>query len=92
MNETLEEAAEKYAQELLKAKTILYHEKTWIKAIFIWVAKWQVERIENEYKQLINELELLAKDNNLGERYRAGITASIWRMKELFKQFKKNKL
>ena len=45
---TLEEAAERYSEELLEAKTIQPHEKTWIKAMFIWVAKWQAERMYSE--------------------------------------------
>ena len=43
--ETLEEAAEKYSLELLEAKTIDPHEKTWIKSMFIHIVKWQQERM-----------------------------------------------
>jgi hypothetical protein len=46
--ETLEESAERYSEELLEAKTIQPHEKTWIKAMFIWVAKWQAEKMYSE--------------------------------------------
>ena len=46
--ETLEEAAEKYSLELLEAKTIQPHEKTWIKSMFIYIAKWQAERMYSE--------------------------------------------
>ena len=46
-HETLEEAAEKYSLELLEAKTIEPHEKTWIKSMFIHIAKWQAERLSN---------------------------------------------
>lgn len=42
--ESLEEAAEKYVQELLEANTIQPHEKTWIKSIFIHVAKSDAAR------------------------------------------------
>ena len=50
--ETLEEAAERYSQELLDAKAIQFHEKSWIKAMFIWVAKWQAERMYSEEEVL----------------------------------------
>jgi hypothetical protein len=55
-NETLEEAAEKYSLELLEAKTIQPHEKTWIKSMFIYIAKWQAERMysEEEVLDLLN--------------------------------------
>jgi hypothetical protein len=46
--ETLEEAAEKYSMELLEAKTIQPHEQSWIKAMFVWVAKWQAKRMYSE--------------------------------------------
>jgi hypothetical protein len=39
LKETIEEAAEKYSLELLEAKTIEPHEKTWIKSMFIHIAK-----------------------------------------------------
>ena len=60
-----------------------------VKKLMVNMAKWQSERIENESEQLINELESLVKDNNLGESYRAGIMTSIWRIKKWFEQFKK---
>jgi len=46
--ETLLEVAERYSLELLEAKTIQPHEKTWIKAIFILGIKWQSERSYSE--------------------------------------------
>lgn len=46
--ETLEEAAERYSLELLETKTIEPHEKTWIKSIFIHIAKYQAERMYSE--------------------------------------------
>jgi hypothetical protein len=45
MENELEEAAEKYSLELLEAKTIDPHEKTWIKSMFIHIVKWQQERM-----------------------------------------------
>ena len=45
--ETIESAAERYAKELIEAKTIEQHEKTWIKSVFIHIAKWQ-EKTFNE--------------------------------------------
>ena len=45
---TLEEAAENYSLELLEANTIRFHEKTWIKSMFIHIAKWQQERMYSE--------------------------------------------
>ena len=88
---TLEETAERYAEG--KSSSSVFQEAH--KKDFIEGAKWQAERIENKSEQLINELESLVKDNNLNESYRAGITASIWRikewfeLKEWFEQFKK---
>jgi hypothetical protein len=46
--ETLEEAAKNYSNELLESKTIQPHEKTWIKSMFIYIAKWQAERMYSE--------------------------------------------
>ena len=89
--ETLEEVAERYAEG--KSSSSVFQEAH--KKDFIEGAKWQAERIENKSEQLINELESLVKDNNLNESYKAGITASIWRikewfeLKEWFEQFKK---
>ena len=56
-NETLEEAAEKYSLELLEAKTIQPHEKTWIKSMFIYIAKWQAERSysDEEVMHIVSE-------------------------------------
>lgn len=53
--ETLEEAAEKYSLELLKAKTIQHHEKTWIESMFIYIAKWQQEQEQNNENSWFNE-------------------------------------
>jgi hypothetical protein len=49
--ETLEEAAERYSEELLEAKTIQPHEKTWIKSMFIYIANWQAEQDKNKYSE-----------------------------------------
>lgn len=84
--ETLEEAAESLYPFAFGGIGNAENDK---KNHFIKGAKWHAERIENESELLINELESLVKDNSLGESYRAGITASIWRMKEWFEQFKK---
>lgn len=48
---TLEEATEKYSLELLESKTIQPHEKTWIKSMFIHIAKWQQEQNKNLYSE-----------------------------------------
>ena len=48
---TLEDAAEKYSLELLDSKTIQPHEKTWIKSMFIHIAKWQQEQNKNLYSE-----------------------------------------
>ena len=48
---TLEDAAEKYSLELLESKTIQPHEKTWIKSMFIHIAKWQQEQNKNLYSE-----------------------------------------
>jgi hypothetical protein len=50
--ETLEEAAENYSNELLESKTIQPHEKTWIKSMFIYIAKWQADRMYSEEEVL----------------------------------------
>jgi hypothetical protein len=62
-NETLEEAAEKYSLELLEAKTIQPHEKTWIKSMFIYIAKWQAERMysEEDLKKAIDLARVFSK-------------------------------
>lgn len=61
---TLEEAAENYSLELLEANTIRFHEKTWIKSMFIHIAKWQQERMysEEEVLELLQKA-LTHKDN-----------------------------
>jgi hypothetical protein len=53
---TLEELAEKYSEELLQAKTIQPHEKSWIKAMFIWVAKFQAQRMYSDIELFTEEL------------------------------------
>ena len=78
--ETLEEVAERYAEG--KSSSSVFQEAH--KKDFIEGAKWQQERMYSKSEQLINELESLVKDNNLNESYRAGITSSIWRIKEWF--------
>jgi len=62
--ETIEEAAEKYAQELLEANTIQPHQKTWIKCIFIHVAKsdasrdYWFEKFQEQDNKLYSEKEV----------------------------------
>jgi hypothetical protein len=51
-NETIEQAAEKYSMELLEAKTIQPHEKSWVESIFAQGAKKQTERSYSEEEQL----------------------------------------
>jgi len=77
--ETLEEAAERYSQELLDAKAIQFHEKSWIKAMFIWVAKWQQERMYSDEEVLII-LEEFKRYLSFGDE----IAQAEW-----FEQFKK---
>ena len=84
--ETIEEATKRLFSYEYGEETYVTDKK---RDAFIEGAKWQQEQIKNESEQLINELESLVKDNNLGESYRAGIIASIWRMKEWFEQYKK---
>ena len=76
----LREAAENYSLELLAAKTIQPHEKTWIKSMFIHIAKWQAERMYSEEEVL----ELLHKrmSYTLGAEYKKETTL------EWFEQFK----
>ena len=81
--ETLEEAAEKYSLELLEAKTIQPHEKTWIKSMFIHIAKWQQERMYSE-EEIINALHSVElRDNKDYSKIYIG-------MKECFEQYKKH--
>jgi hypothetical protein len=56
---TLEEAAEKYSQELLDAKTIQPHEKTWIKSMFIYIANWQAKKMYSEEEVQVKLYECL---------------------------------
>jgi type III secretion system FlhB-like substrate exporter len=80
--ETLEEAAEKYSLELLEAKTIQPHEKTWIKSMFIHIAKWQQERMYSE-EEIINALHSVElRDNKDYSKIYSG-------MKKCFEQYKK---
>jgi len=71
----LREAAEKYSLELLEAKTIQHHEKTWIESMFINGAKWQEKRSYSEEDMTNYALYILR--NNV-------ITPKEW-----FEQFKK---
>jgi hypothetical protein len=48
MSKEIEEAAEKYSMELLEAKTIQPHEKSWVESIFAQGAKKQTERMYSE--------------------------------------------
>jgi hypothetical protein len=48
MYKEIEEAAEKYSMELLEAKTIQPHEKSWVESIFAQGAKKQTERMYSE--------------------------------------------
>jgi hypothetical protein len=73
---TLEELAEKYSEELLQAKTIQPHEKSWIKAMFIWVAKWQA-------KKMYSEEEVIAIVEKSRE---TGLTAEYLLLTEQFKK------
>lgn len=80
--ETLEEAAERYSLELLEAKTIQPHEKTWIKSMFIHIAKWQQERMYSE-EEIINALHSVElRDNKDYSKIYSG-------MKKCFEQYKK---
>ena len=75
----IEEAAENYSLELLEAKTIQPHEKTWIKSMFIRIARWQKERMYSE-EEVLEIIRQYALEEHL-------ITSSkpdIW-----FEQFKK---
>ena len=80
----LREAAEKYSLELLETKTIQHHEKTWIKSMFIHIAKGQAERMYSEEEVL-----------NIQEKYNEYIQKnfnpefSILPFKVFFEQFKK---
>ena len=85
----LEEAAEKYSLELLEAKTIQPHEKTWIKSMFIYIAKWKQERMYSEEEVY----ELLLKHQSA---YRSAVrnTSPLdWSfdIKDWFENFKKKK-
>lgn len=80
---TLEDAAEKYSLELLESKTIQPHEKTWIKSMFIHIAKWQQEQNKKLYsEEEVHEI-ILSYQNNV-ENSPNHITYNEW-----FEQFKK---
>jgi hypothetical protein len=75
----IEEAAENYSLELLEAKTIQPHEKTWIKSMFIRIARWQKERMYSE-----EEVLEIIKQYALEEHLITSSKPDIW-----FEQFKK---
>ena len=80
---TFEEAAEKYSLELLESKTIQPHEKTWIKSMFIHIAKWQQEQNKNLYSEEEVHNIIESYQNNV-ENNPVHITYDKW-----FEQFKK---
>jgi hypothetical protein len=83
--ETLEEATERYSEELLEAKTIQPHEKTWIKAMFIYIAKWQTKRMYSE--EDLREAFRQGQDNmDYSDIY--GLDSKLTEQ-EWFEQFKK---
>ena len=53
---TLEEAAENYSLELLEAKTIQPHEKTWIKSMFVHIARLQRERMYSIIDRYVDDV------------------------------------
>lgn len=79
----LREAAEKYSLELLEAKTIQHHEKTWIESMFINGAKWQEQRMysKEEVLNILYKRESELNTYNSIFDYQDG--------KEWFEQFKK---
>ena len=87
LKETLEEAAEKYSLELLEAKTIEPHEKTWIKSMFIHIAKEQAETMYSEEdmrKAFYMGGKHIATE---GKIYEQSPNFETW-----FEQFKKNRI
>jgi hypothetical protein len=58
--DTIESAAERYAKELIEAKTIEQHEKTWIKSVFIHIAKWQEKGLKFTEQDMIKFAEYVA--------------------------------
>jgi hypothetical protein len=80
----LEEAAERYSLELLEAKTIQHHEKTWIKSMFIHIAKWQQERMYSEEEVQVKLYECLGHFAQKHNIIIEGIEIDQW-----FEQFKK---
>ena len=75
----IEEDAENYSLELLEAKTIQPHEKTWIKSMFIHIARFQQEKMYSE-EEVLNILYKHTEDLLEGKK----ITLEQW-----FEQFKK---
>jgi hypothetical protein len=75
----IEEDAENYSLELLEAKTIQPHEKTWIKSMFIHIARFQQEKMYSE-EEVLNILYKHTEDLLAGKK----ITLEQW-----FEQFKK---
>ncbi len=86
--ETLEEAAEKYSNELLEAKTIEPHEKTWIKSMFIYITKYQSERMYSE-EDMREAFRQGMENMDYSEMYgwSSKLTEQEW-----FEQFKKTKI
>jgi hypothetical protein len=84
MKTELEEAAEKYSMELLEAKTIQPHEKSWVESIFAQGAKWQQERMysEEDMRKAFEAGELSKEDEINGD----GETS----FEQWFEQNKKN--
>jgi hypothetical protein len=74
----IEEDAENYSLELLEAKTIQPHEKTWIKSMFIHIARLQQEKMYSE-EEVLNILYKHTEDLLAGKK----ITLEQW-----FEQFK----
>jgi len=80
----LEEAAERYSLELLEAKTIQHHEKTWIKSMFIHIAKWQQKRMYSEEEVQVKLYECLG---HFAQKHNIIIEGS--EIDQWFEQFKK---
>jgi len=78
----IEEDAENYSLELLEAKTIQPHEKTWIKSMFIHIARLQQEKMYSE-EEVLNILYKHTEDLLAGKK----ITLEQW-----FEQFKNKKV
>ena len=88
--ETLEVAAEKYSSELLEAKTIEPHEKTWMKSMFIHIAKWQQEQQDDFIIKFLESIEGTYSYSNIYDHwYSHANTNKTYTKKELLNQFKK---